>query len=938
MIRLGCSLLGLWLGHDLAPRAVSDRAWIQHIIRQKELSFMATFQEQQKLGLKSPYVVALYNHVELCGHEYDAIRSKSQKIFREVSSRFGFSIEKVVRMLLARISTPGTSFASVSGALSILSLDLVMKRIAAKWALCRQFLKCVRSFPLMLASITEADKCEKLSNKLSSVFVKYLSHWHHMPLRPWISEAKSPATEMLISFLADFGVRNGEDHSVNGTVGIDSNASNSGSGIRHHMLLASTILHLIGHEDIALPLGVWEWCLTTISSAHGQPIQMVALSALTKLSFLQYGERSNLDPGVGTAIRSTLSGEACVEFLHGISHHRSGNASQGNAQWSKGIDSMLRNSDYVRNVLSRIDTVGGEIQTFSGVFRNTNAALIMQLAYTLFPAGDIDTKVLLSVLAASKDIPSSNEEETRAANATRAEVFSGICRFLLSAEKSGCPGSKTASVWSEVVNFFADNVQRVSMDYCNDWADATVFAFASFPNSPTNPICAHIISNVSSMMTSDRSGEDPAEMINAVNSAGSGFAKHAKNILLARALLLTDILAVSSPYPPSTSMVMDKPASRVSDIGCAILKVFRDSCSSNRHVFASPYLVLRVEVSKLLAKLTECDNATVDMDGVATKVLVDCSRPYTQKGTPVGTETTDALNDSSDVIAPQEEADDKWKLSCDTACRWLGVLLETTMVSRYDRITCVLLNAAIEGCGHSEVEFSKSCHRMCLQTAQTVKYGIRTCRPDNDSGSDCLFGILTAFLSHASHSSIHVRETVILCLGILLSNNYPVMTVPEKKMCKDAFAEGFHDPKPEVQVLSVAAMTTYLCTKTIDDLNALAASYIKNSDILAARERKKRKQNKEGGSNDKPEKIYVSTIKMSACMILLFPYDLPEYMPALLTSFVRHATTQSVKETVVRTIQDFKRTHQDRWDEFKLHFSHDQLDDLQGAGAAHYFS
>ena len=106
------------------------------------------------------------------------------------------------------------------------------------------------------------------------------------------------------------------------------------------------------------------------------------------------------------------------------------------------------------------------------------------------------------------------------------------------------------------------------------------------------------------------------------------------------------------------------------------------------------------------------------------------------------------------------------------------------------------------------------------------------------------------------------------------------------------------------------------------------------------REKKKRKANKDGngGAVDKPDAIFMSTVRMSACMILLFPYDLPHYMATLVTSFVRHSPTQAVKETVVRTVQEFKRTHQDRWDEFKKQFTAEQLEDLQGAGAAHYFS
>lgn len=81
-----------------------------------------------------------------------------------------------------------------------------------------------------------------------------------------------------------------------------------------------------------------------------------------------------------------------------------------------------------------------------------------------------------------------------------------------------------------------------------------------------------------------------------------------------------------------------------------------------------------------------------------------------------------------------------------------------------------------------------------------------------------------------------------------------------------------------------------------------------------------------------------NTILMMSCLIVATPYDLPAYLPALLTSFVRHVSVPSLRDTVTRTIQLFKRTHQDRWDEYKELFTVDQLDELQGTGAAHYYS
>ena len=91
----------------------------------------------------------------------------------------------------------------------------------------------------------------------------------------------------------------------------------------------------------------------------------------------------------------------------------------------------------------------------------------------------------------------------------------------------------------------------------------------------------------------------------------------------------------------------------------------------------------------------------------------------------------------------------------------------------------------------------------------------------------------------------------------------------------------------------------------------------------------------------KPDQAYMTTVIMSACVILAVPYDLPDYLPPMLTSFLRHATSteySQLQNIVRQTVQSFKRTHQDRWEEFQLRFSREQLDDLQGMGAAHYYA
>ena len=90
--------------------------------------------------------------------------------------------------------------------------------------------------------------------------------------------------------------------------------------------------------------------------------------------------------------------------------------------------------------------------------------------------------------------------------------------------------------------------------------------------------------------------------------------------------------------------------------------------------------------------------------------------------------------------------------------------------------------------------------------------------------------------------------------------------------------------------------------------------------------------------NDKPDQTYITTIMMMCCLIKAFPFDLLPFSPSILTSLLKHTQVSYFKDTIVKVISDFKRTHQDRWQDFKKQFTVEQLDDLQGAGAAHYFS
>ena len=72
------------------------------------------------------------------------------------------------------------------------------------------------------------------------------------------------------------------------------------------------------------------------------------------------------------------------------------------------------------------------------------------------------------------------------------------------------------------------------------------------------------------------------------------------------------------------------------------------------------------------------------------------------------------------------------------------------------------------------------------------------------------------------------------------------------------------------------------------------------SPICCDREKKRKRL---ALTESKPDAVYVTTIMMMSCLILSLPYDLPDYLPALLISLLRHGSTAAFKDTVTKTVQ-----------------------------------
>jgi hypothetical protein len=152
-----------------------------------------------------------------------------------------------------------------------------------------------------------------------------------------------------------------------------------------------------------------------------------------------------------------------------------------------------------------------------------------------------------------------------------------------------------------------------------------------------------------------------------------------------------------------------------------------------------------------------------------------------------------------------------------------------------------LLSLTLIGSGNSDIETAKICHRTCIFVCITLKSfaSFASTTPSADSAASAAASSLSPLIqvlkSFSNNVSFHVRETVLLCSNIVMTNNWFTLTIDDKKVLKDIITEGLVDIKPEVQIIAMGGMVSYLTAKSNKEITVIAEAYTKNSDILAAR-------------------------------------------------------------------------------------------------------
>lgn len=907
------STLSYWRCHDMPGFNFNVRARLAFAKRQKEFSHASVRKctNGKNKVLTNLYLEGLSQLTSLCGHDYDSIRNKAVSIFGPVASRFGWRLTDIIKPLLTQISTVGTTYAEASGAFSIIAQPYIMKRVLGQWELTIMFMKCIEGSIGMIGGIEEgSDKKEILLNRLTNAFNNYVANFHHHAFHENSKEADM-ATSIINTYMKLDSVTNanGNNSKIDNKNDDSNSVSNdnnndctdpsvvSSFGMRHATFASFVVLHMIGHDDIILPRGIWKWAVNVVMDAVGEPTQLIGFAAMNKIAYilsLHNGHKNVIN--MRQEIEQTVPKMNWTKLLAGIARDHC--KSEGNGDdWSGAFNQILRGTTYLGLFLPRDRfATTSDHNTFSKYFKKEHAVFFTSMACVI-PDGKLSVEFVDMIMKATNDIPTTNEDEVKGVNALKAEIFSGFCRAVFeqnSRAVKNLNNEEKSVLQVYLKDKLADNIHAISLEFSKDWAEALSFGLASTPIEATNPVTIYILNELQkTMQKNDKSIDMPG--------GEEGFSRQSKLLLITTALLNTDICNCSIHSGCDTF------------VGKALLEMFSRSDTE----LVSPYRTSRDNISEIIALLSETSSKKVDMS----HLLKELSVQYF-------TGQDETVQDEGTKLKVKNVA-----LCCEHV---MNQFFTVTSGYRISHMLADLFPVLLDGCGHGEIDVAKACHNTAILVCSGVQVFNRAAL-----GHDDPLTSLSAIIKQSTNNpSWHIRETVQIIAGVMLVNNWLILSIDERKAIRDIFNQGMLDAKPEVQHLARVGMTAYLISKPIDELNTLANAYVKNCNAFAEREKKKRRQG--GGTNvtdTKPDNVYTNTISMSSCMVLTFPYDLPDFTPSILHALIRHATVPSLKDTVMKTIQDFKRTHQDRWDsEFKYKFSAEQLEDLQGAGAMSYYS
>ncbi|CAM9110826.1 unnamed protein product [Ectocarpus sp. 4 AP-2014] len=879
----------------------------------------------------------------LSSSEYAMVRAAAQVGVNNVGGVFPWFAREAVPGLISRLSLgdqpDGNNGAGgdaahrrLTGACYLLHQNRSMRHVVSKLGLSRSLLLALCDSQSVLARLP-TDKQEKAAARVTILFTTYVSYWGSNPL---VTEDDRSEYDALLSGL------------LQRLAALNGSAPAAGGGWRYQLLASWCLMHLI-RPTVQPPLVVWHYyseCLST--GGDGQPLQRLALGALKRLLAVF----DPALPGAGDVSRLLSSKAFLHAFLPALAYNHQKQATEGGPtggeQWSLGVKEILRDAGRgdTRELFPRL-----RFAARSPLFWARNASLVSAVVSAVGDEGRAGCiRILLEEATAAK--AETAHEDKRSFDCAAAEVAAGVLAILAGPE--GWNGGEEV-LRDTVLPFVEITLEGVSLDGRLDWTDAIRFALDRSTPEGCEPLVSMVVERAKAVLQDGGKGRDDYSVL----VAWLSFLGAVMIELSGRQASTERAASIAKEMCPLLIEGLDHP-----------FKACREEIA--RNLFLCAHVTDSAWAAGMADEVREsilAEAATVEQvnygdgeQGVASAISalsVEDEPDAEERADSALLASAMAMSDGT-LTAKQEEAASRaakhLSLRRETVLQWLHQTAGAGDHVRYLPILVALLPVALRCARDSNAEVAGMGRGTCLSSAAAL--AVRSPKGESpDDGPTTAGGVINAVLAAcSSQSSWRVRRGAAAVACVLQTRLHFVLTDAQHGAVDATVVSLLGDDRREVQETARLALSTRVAHLTAKRARALCETFAAGADSAAASRKKRRRVAKRqaaaggngvavtaGEPSGAMQEQQRNVLGLSA-VVLAAPCDTPPWVPGALESLAKHVNDESpgrlpVRQTVTHTFKEFRRTHQDKWEEsHKARFSRDQLDTFDDVlGGAHSY-
>lgn len=379
---------------------------------------------------------------------------------------------------------------------------------------------------------------------------------------------------------------------------------------------------------------------------------------------------------------------------------------------------------------------------------------------------------------------------------------------------------------------------------------------------------------------------------------------------------------------------------RVQELYCRTFNILRDH-------WDHPYNNVRHQIAATLATLTNMDVPWAGPEagnigqGFPTKKLfieevtpmlsLNCPNPEFQSSrslSPASLNTSHSSSEDVSMETVEDEETKRGKRILEMVSLWVCHTIRTSS-SSFDPILYELLPYMCQFIG---TECDQGVSQSCLQALSYLS----VCIIPNHALAPCLHMLQRCITS----SSYKTKLSTLEFLQTVVFTNFPSFVGNNEHRSKiinlttSLLADSHIIVRQKAaKILGGLLHSGFVADEVLTELLATLRSKVRIKMTRQGRKKFMKDQNKVDNnstagatsSNDKLITLHSGILGLCA-FVEAFPHDVPSFLPPILMELSTHLNDpQPVPTTIKKTLQEFKRTHQDNWQEHKTKFTEDQL-------------